>query len=466
MVAQSKIPTRESVTTINTDGSHRILHPADVRGVFTRWRRIVGVALIGFYVLLPWIPIGGHPAVFLDVRELQFHFFGLTFAAQDLWLAFFLVSGLGFGLFYATALLGRVWCGWACPQTVFLEHVYRRIERFLEGDALKQRRLDREPWDRNKLLRRGTKQVLFVLASLAITHLFLAYFISIPEVWRLVTQAPGQNWGIFVFVMIATTALYLNFSWFREQLCIVICPYGRLQSALIDDNTMVIGYDEGRGEPRGRVGDEGAGDCIACNRCVQVCPTGIDIRQGLQMECIGCANCVDACDEIMDKVKRPRGLVRYDSLNGLSGGKTKIIRPRIILYTILLLIGAIVMLFSFSRLQPVSASAYRMQGPPYFVDDQLIRNQYLIRVVNKRSTPMRFTVVPEADVDDMNWSGFEMAVEVAPNSEEVRPFITTVLREDYTGPFHLVLHVKGEPGDVAIERSVEFLGPDPKLLHD
>ncbi|RKX34568.1 MAG: cytochrome c oxidase accessory protein CcoG [Verrucomicrobia bacterium] len=466
MAAQPKIPTRESVTTINTDGSHRILHPADVRGVFTRWRRIAAVVLIGFYTLLPWIPIGGHPAVFLDVRELQFHFFGLTFAAQDLWLAFFLISGLGFGLFYATALLGRVWCGWACPQTVLLEHVYRRIERFLEGDAQKQRRLDREPWDRNKLLRRGTKHFLFVLVSLAITHLFLAYFISIPEVWRIMTQTPGQNWGIFVFVVIATTALYLNFYWFREQLCIVICPYGRLQSALIDDNSMVIGYDEDRGEPRGRVGAEGAGDCIACNRCVQVCPTGIDIRQGLQMECIGCANCVDACDEIMDKVKRPRGLVRYDSFNGLSGGKTKILRPRIILYTILLLIGATVMLFSFSRLKPVSASAFRMQGAPYFVDDRLIRNQYLIRVVNKRSIPMQFTVVPEADASGLNWSGFEGAVEVGPNSEEVRLFVTTVRREDYTGPFHLVLHVKGEPGGVEIDRPVEFLGPDPKLLHD
>jgi cytochrome c oxidase accessory protein FixG len=466
MAVQPKIPTRESVTTINTDGSHRALHPADVRGVFTRWRRIAATALIGFYALLPWIPIGGHPAVYLDVRNLQFHFFGLTFAAQDLWLAFFLISGLGFGLFYATALLGRVWCGWACPQTIFLEHVYRRIERFLEGDAQKQRRLDREPWDLNKLLRRGTKHVIFVFVSLAITHLFLAYFISIPDVWQLMTHAPGQNWGLFVFVVIATTVLYLNFSWFREQLCIVICPYGRLQSALIDDNSMVIGYDEGRGEPRGRVGAEGTGDCIACNRCVQVCPTGIDIRQGLQMECIGCANCVDACDEIMDKVKRPRGLVRYDSFNGLSGGKTKIIRPRIVLYTVLLLIGFTVMIFSFSRLKPVLASAFRMQGAPYFVDDQSIRNQYLVRIVNKRSQPMRFTVVSGSEVAGLNFSGFQVPVEVSPNSEAVRPLIATISRSEYTGPFQIVLQVIGESGEVSIERPVEFLGPDPKLLRD
>jgi len=466
MAVQPKIPTRESVTTINRDGSHRILHPADVRGLFTRWRRIVASVLIVFYVFLPWISIGGNPAVFLDIRQLKFHFIGLTFGAQDLWLAFFLVSGLGFGLFYLTALFGRIWCGWACPQTVFLEHVYRRIERLLEGDAQKQRRLDRMPWNRSKTLRRGTKHILFLLVSLTITHLFLAYFISVPEVWRLITHAPGQNWALFVFIVIATTVLYLNFFWFREQLCIVICPYGRLQSALIDDDSVVIGYDEGRGEPRGRVGSEGAGDCIACNRCVQVCPTGIDIRQGLQMECIGCANCVDACDEIMDKVGRPRGLVRYDSFSGLTGGKTKIVRPRTILYTALLLLGIMVTLFSFSRLQPVSASAYRMQGAPYFVDDQQVRNQYLIRMVNKRSTPMRFTVIPEADVDGLKWSGFEVPVEVGPSREEVRPLIVTISRSDYVGPFHLVLHVNGEPGEVRIDRPVEFLGPDPKLIRD
>lgn len=465
MAVQSPHPTRGSVTTINEDGSRYFLHPADVRGRFTTWRRIIALGLIAFYALLPWIPINGYPAVFLDVRHLQFHFFGLTFAAHDLWLAFFLVSGLGFSLFFITALLGRVWCGWACPQTVFLEQVYRRIERWLEGDATKRRRLEDAPWSGYKVFLRVTKHVLFFLVSLGITHLFLAYFISLPEVWRLMTTAPSANWGIFVFVFVATAALYFNFAWFREQLCIIICPYGRLQSALIDDNSMVIGYDEKRGEPKGKVSDKNAGDCIDCNRCVTVCPTGIDIRQGLQLECIGCANCIDACDAIMTKVGRPKGLVRYDSLNGLAGLKTKILRPRVLLYTLLLLIGATVMFTSFSRLQPVTATAYRMQGPPYVVDDTLVRNQYLVRLVNKKTDSISLTVMPVADAAGLSWTGLAGPVDVGPNKEEVRPLIVTVPRSEYTGSFHLQVQVTDASGDLRIVRKVEFLGPDPDVLN-
>jgi len=465
MALQSPHPSRESVTTINDDGSRFFLYPADVSGRFTIWRRIVALGLIAFYALLPWISINGYPAVFLDVKALKFHFFGLTFAPHDLWLAFFLISGLGFSLFYVTALFGRVWCGWACPQTVFLEQVYRRIERWIEGDSTQRRRLDSAPWTASKVIKRVTKQTLYVLVSLGITHLFLAYFISLPEVWRLMTTAPAANWGIFVFVLIASAILYFNFAWFREQLCIIICPYGRLQSALIDDNSIVIGYDESRGEPRGKVSNKEAGDCIDCNRCVSVCPTGIDIRQGLQLECIGCANCIDACDAIMKKVGRPKGLVRYDSLNGLAGLKTRILRPRVFLYTFLLLIGATVMLTSFGRLQPITATAYRMQGPPYVVDDTMVRNQFLVRLVNKKTEPVTLTVVPVADMAGLAWTGLSGPVVVAPNEEEVRPLIVTIPRAEYTGPFHLSVEVTDVSGDLRLVKKVEFLGPDPKVMN-
>ena len=331
-MSQLNQPNREAVTTINRDGSHKILHPADVSGKFTHWRRLLALTLIGVYVSLPWIPINGNPAVFLDVLNRRFHLFGLTFAAQDLWLAFFFISGVGFSLFFVTALFGRLWCGWACPQTVFLEHVYRRIERWIEGDATHRRRLDQQAWDFHKLSKRGLKQVIFAFISLIIAHLFLAYFISIPQLYVWMTSNPKEHWGTFVFVFVASGLIYFNFAWFREQLCLVICPYGRLQSALIDDDSIIIGYDEARGEPRGKATITGIGDCIDCTRCVQVCPTGIDIRQGLQIECIGCSNCIDACDAIMTKLNRPQGLIRYDSQNGLAGKKKRILRPRIILY--------------------------------------------------------------------------------------------------------------------------------------
>ena len=263
-------PSIDTVTTINSDGSHYALQPADVQGRFSTARRFSAWVLIAVYVLLPWIPVNGYPAVFLDLAERRFHFFGLTLAAQDAWLLFFGVSGLGFALFFLTALFGRLWCGWACPQTVFLEQVFRRIERWIDGDAPARRALQSAPLSAGKFLRRSAKHAFYVVLALVITHVFLSYFVSIPQLWQYMHEAPGEHWSAFVFVFATAAILYFNFSWFREQLCIVICPYGRLQSALTDDNTLVIGYDARHGEPRGKLGTPDAGACIACNRCVQV----------------------------------------------------------------------------------------------------------------------------------------------------------------------------------------------------
>jgi len=239
------------VPPIPRDVSPRALHPADVHGRFTSARRWSGWALIAFYLVLPWIPINGHPAVFLDIAERRFHFFGYTLAAQDAWLLFFGVTGLGFALFFLTALFGRLWCGWACPQTVYLEHVYRVIERWIDGDATERRALAAAPLTAAKAGKRVAKHGLYVVASLLITHLFLSYFVSLPEVWNMMHDAPGEHWAAFLFVFVAAGILYFNFAWFREQLCIVICPYGRPQSAVTDDHSLSIGYDAQPGPPSG-----------------------------------------------------------------------------------------------------------------------------------------------------------------------------------------------------------------------
>lgn len=461
-------PSIDSVTTIRDDGSRFFLHPADVRGFFTRHRRWSGLLLIAIYLSLPWIKIAGHPAVFLDVGGRRFHLFGFTLAFQDAWLLFFAITGLGFSLFFITALLGRLWCGWACPQTVFLEHVYRRIERWIEGDAVKRRQLDASRWTREKVVKRVGKQIAFVIASAVISHLFLAYYVSIPELWDMMRHAPAEHWGAFVFVFLFTAVNYFNFAWFREQLCIVICPYGRLQSALTDDNTMVIGYDEKRGEPRGRVGtpDADAGACIDCNRCVQVCPTGIDIRQGLQLECIGCAACIDACDEIMTKVKRPTGLIRYDSLNGLSGQRTRWLRPRTIMYSILLLVGVTVATYAFSTVRPANFGITRLQGTPYIVTDDTVRNQFLVRVINKRGATQRFRLTVAGGPVGMERSGFTESVEVGGLAEQVLPLVLQIPRDDYAGRMPLVVTLHGESGGYTVEREIEFVGPDPRLLRE
>ncbi|MEO0508400.1 MAG: cytochrome c oxidase accessory protein CcoG [Verrucomicrobiota bacterium] len=457
-------PSRETPTTINQDGSRFFLHPADVNGVFTKGRRLFALLLIGIYLILPWVPINGHPAVFFDVLNRRFHLFGLSFAAQDLWMAFFLITGLGFSLFFVTSLFGRIWCGWACPQTVFLENVYRRIERWIEGDANARKKLDAQEWNNEKIIKRSIKGLIFFVISAVITHMFLAYFISIPELYQWIRQSPTEHWGAFVFMALATGIIFLNFAWFREQLCLVICPYGRLQSALIDDDSIVIGYDEGRGEPRGPVKKEGFGDCINCYRCVQVCPTGIDIRQGLQIECIGCANCIDACDAIMEKIGRPKGLVRYDSQNGLFGNTRRIVRPRIFIYAALMLLGATAFTLSAMQLRRANMNIVRMSGAPYFITEGAVRNQYMVRVINKTNQTKTYRISSNSPFDGYVMSGNESGITVPPMGEEVRPVVITVNRSAYVGSFTLELSLISPAGNTIMSKEAEFLGPNPQLL--
>jgi cytochrome c oxidase accessory protein FixG len=460
-------PNLESVATISTDGSRPFLHPADVSGRFTFWRRMAAVLLIAFYVLLPWIPVNGFPAVFLDVMERRFHFFGITFATQDLWLAFFLVSGLAFGLFYVTSLFGRIWCGWACPYTVFLDHVYRRVERLIDGDAPARRRLDAAPWSALKVAKRVVKHGLFLTISAVIAHVFLSYFVSFKQLYLWMQGPPGHHWFAFGAVLFLTAGLYFAFSWFREQFCIILCPYGRLQSALTDDDTLVIGYDEKRGEPRGKAGAANVGDCVNCTRCVQVCPTGIDIRNGLQLECIGCAACVDACNDIMDKLSRPRGLVRYGSLNSLKGGRLSFVRPRIIAYTVLAMIGAVALGASLSTLKPVRVLAKRMPGAPFFTGDGVVRNQFTLRLINKRHEAVSYKIELSGAPDGMRMLGAENAVEVPPLGELEKPVIVTIPQSAYTGKGEIIFHVwELREGGASVMQKVEFLGPDRRFFQN
>jgi cytochrome c oxidase accessory protein FixG len=458
-----KTPTLETLSTIHTDGSRKFVHPADVKGRFTKLRKFVALLLLLVYVALPWIPINGYPAVFLNVQERRFHFMGLTLATQDLWVGFFLITGLAFSLFYFTALFGRLWCGWTCPYTVFMEHVYRRVERWIDGDATVRRRLEDAPWTSEKIMRRALKHSVFILISAVIAHIFLSYFVSLERLYQMMKGPPSEHLLAFGVVMFLTVALYFAFSWFREQFCIILCPYGRLQSALTDDHSVVIGYDQARGEPRGKAGST-TGSCIDCRRCVQVCPTGIDIRNGLQLECIGCAACVDACDDIMTKLNRPTGLVRYDSHVGLHGGKTKFVRPRILFYTLLLFIGAGAFAFSAMRITPLRASAVRMVGAPFYVADGVLRNQFLIRVINKRNSPATYKLEMVGEMPaKFSVAGFTETLQLGPLGEEQKTLVLSLPETEFKGPFKLQVKVTdSERGDSMTTRVMEFLGPDAK----
>lgn len=456
-------PTLESLSTIHADGSRKFVHPADVKGPFSKWRRISSLVFLIIYIALPWIPINGFPAVFLDVQERRFHFFGLTLATQDLWVGFFLVTGLAFTLFYVTALFGRLWCGWTCPYTVFLEHVYRRIERFIDGDGPARRRLEDAPWTAQKITKRVVKHAIFLLVSAVIAHIFISYFVSIKGLYSMMQHSPQGHMMAFGIMLFLTGALYFSFSWFREQFCIILCPYGRLQSALTDDHSVVIGYDKVRGEPRGKAGTT-TGACIDCRRCVQVCPTGIDIRNGLQLECIGCAACVDACDDIMTKVGRPKGLVRYDSHVGLHGGKTRYIRPRTLFYSCILIIGITAFAVATTRISPMRASVVRMVGAQYYVGDGVVRNQFLVRIINKRNASSTYRLELIGDVPpEMTVTGNEQVLDLAPMGEEQKTIVVAMPESAYTAPKKLQIKVTDpERGDSVTTRVMEFLGPDPR----
>lgn len=452
-------PPEMASAALPSDGQRHAIQPADVKGRFNTTRRAVFVVLIVVWAALPWVTVGGHPAVFVDVDARELFLFGSTFNAQDTWLLFFLLTGVAFGLVYATALAGRVWCGWACPQTVFLEGVYRRIERLIEGPREKRLRRNAGPWTLEKVGRKSATQALYLVTSLLVAHVFLSYFVSLPKAFQMVRGSPAEHPEAFAWVMATTAAFYLNFAWFREQLCVVVCPYGRLQSAMLDEHSLVVGYDAKRGEPRGKKGAEGAGDCVDCKRCVVVCPTGIDIRNGVQMECLACTACIDACDDIMDRLGRPRGLIRYDSQEGLAGRLRRIVRSRVVLYSVLLVIGAVVAFVATRKRTDFEVTLLRLPGEPYTVEAGEVRNAIQLHVVNKRATAETYRV----EVEGAQPVGVVLPmsnVSVAPLSDVQVPVFLSVPRAEFHGDFSLRARVVREDDlNDAIRVTGTFLGP-------
>ncbi len=456
MTARHHLPVL-APSSLRADGSHARVYPADTHGRFTTARRVVFAVLIAVYAALPWVSVGGNPAVFLDIEARRFFLFGAAFNAQDLPLVFFLVTGVGFALLLLTAVAGRVWCGWACPQTVFLEGVYRRIERAIEGPREARVRRDKGPWDAGKLARKVTKHALFAVVSLLLAHVFISYFVSLPRLYAMVRAAPAAHPEAFAWTFVIAALLYANFAHFREQLCLGVCPYGRLQGALTDADSLTVGYDARRGEPRGKATEPNHGDCVDCHRCVVVCPTGIDIRHGTQLDCIGCTACIDACDEIMDKLHRPRGLIRYDSVRGLDGETRRLWRPRLAAYLALGAIGALVAGLTLRERADFEANLMRLPGAPYELVEGRVRNAFQIHLVNKRSERATLRIEPS------NVAGVEV---VAPLREVVLgplegvtvPVFVSVPRASRRGDFGVPITVRASGGSSRV-LTAPCLGP-------
>jgi cytochrome c oxidase accessory protein FixG len=449
--------------TMKRDGSRIMLHPAEVKGKWTRRRHVVFGLLIAFYVLAPFIPVGGHPMVQLDVQHRRFYLFGNTFNSQDVWMVLLATLAFVFGLLFITAWRGRVWCGWGCPQTVFLEGVYRPVERLFEGSPDARKRLAAAPLSVNKVLRRTGKYAAFLVISLAIAHTATALFVSPKELWGMFVDGPLLHLEAFILTMGFTAVLMFNFTWFREQFCVVVCPYGRLQSVLHDRDSVTVAYREARGEPRGKMSKDAnapkLGDCVDCNRCVAVCPTGIDIRNGLQMECLACTQCVDACDDIMDKVKRPRGLIAFASQNELAGKPTRALRPRLAVYGGASLVALTALVVALVTRSPFEANVYRTRGAmPFVVDGETVRNPFEVHVFNKRPERSSFKVELVSPVDADIIVGTP-AFELASLTDARVPVSVSIKKGALTGPVDLRLRVTDETTGTTKEQTVRFLAP-------
>jgi len=376
--------------TLNADGTRNRIRPRLYPGPLHARRRAVGGALIALFVGLPFIPISGKPAVLLDVVHREFSLFGHTFLATDGVLLMLLMLTIFASVFWATALVGRAWCGWGCPQTVYMEFLFRPIERWFEGKREAQLKLDQQGASGRRL----AKNLVFLLLSLVLANVFLSYFVGVHTLRSWITESPSKNMTGFLVVAVTTGLIFFDFGYFREQMCTVICPYARLQSVLLDRSSLVIGYDAKRGEPRSKGKQRpGHGDCIDCQACVVACPTGIDIRQGLQLECIACAQCVDACDSIMARIHKPSGLIRYDSQDALeSGGARRLLRPRVVVYSLLLLSLLVILGGALLRKPVPDVTLLRGIGAPFSESGDQIVNQIRIKVQNRTNRSQRYRV--------------------------------------------------------------------------
>jgi cytochrome c oxidase accessory protein FixG len=374
------------------------IYPRQVTGRFARLRVVAVWVLLGLFYLLPWIRIAGKQSVLFDLPARKFYILGMTFWPQDfVYLALLLITA-GLSLFFFTALAGRLWCGFACPQTVWTE-VFIWIERWVEGDRQKRMKLDAAPWNAEKILRKSAKQFLWIVFAAWTGFTFVGFFTPIRELGANVLSLSLGPWETFWTIFYAF-ATYGNAGYLREQVCKYMCPYARFQSAMFDKDTLIISYDSERGEPRGGRRKSldpqaaGLGDCINCTLCVQVCPTGIDIRDGLQYECIACAACIDVCDQVMDKMEYPRGLVRYTTEHSLKHKTGHVIRPRIIVYGLLLLVIISGTLWGMTHRVPLRADLIRDRNALYReLPGDVVENVYTLKITNMDNAPHRYDML-------------------------------------------------------------------------
>lgn len=380
---------RDSVGTMDNTGKRKWVFPRKPKGKYTNYRNIVSIFLLIIYFALPFVTINGNPFLMINILDRQFFIVGQPFYPQDFFiLALGAIGSLVFIILF-TVVFGRIFCGWICPQTIFMEMIFRKIEYAIEGDRNKQIRLDQQAWNTEKIWKRGLKWTIYLIISLIITHIMFMYVVGYKEVFKIMQEGPFAHPTNFLVMIMFTAAFYFVFAWFREQVCTLVCPYGRLQGVLIDKETINVFYDYHRGENRSKwkKGEDraaaGKGDCIDCNQCVVVCPTGIDIRNGQQLECINCTACIDACDEVMEKVGLPKGLIRYASINQIENKEKFKFTNRMKASSVILVLLTVFLGFLLYNRGTMEAKFLKPPGSTYFVRDGQITNTYNYTFLNK-----------------------------------------------------------------------------------
>lgn len=412
---------RDRIATVNKDGRRNWIYALQPKGRYYNARTLLSLLYLTVLFALPFLRYNGEPLFLFDILERRFILFGVVFWPQD-----FFIFGLGMLVFILfvvlfTVVFGRVFCGWVCPQTVFLEMVFRRLEYWIEGSANQQKQLNNGPWTTEKIRKKAIKHSLFFIISFLIANTFLAYIIGTDRLFQIMREPVSQHAGGFSAILIFTGLFYAVFSWFREQVCLIACPYGRLQGVMLDKNSVVVAYDYVRGEPRHHFKkneERTHGDCIDCFQCVRVCPTGIDIRNGTQMECVSCTACIDACDHMMESVGLPKGLIRHDSETGIAQGKKWKPTPRMVAYSVVLLLLIGVLATLLLTRSDVDTTILRTPGMLY--QEQAggqVSNLYNIKLINKTHRDMPISLKLEEGMGSIKMVGNEISVPAANKAE-------------------------------------------------
>lgn len=457
---------RDSVATINQEGKRVWIFPKMPKGNLYAWRKRLSYVYLILFFGLPFIKLDGEPFFLLNVLERKFILFGFIFWPQDFIL--FGIAMLAFIVFIIlfTVIFGRLFCGWACPQTIFMEMVFRRIEYWIDGDAAEQKRLKSMPWNSEKVRKRTIKHFLFLVLSFIISHTFLSYLLGLDEVVKLLKEPLSEHVGSFVALTIFTLVFYGVYTFFREQVCLIACPYGRLQGVMLDKKSIVVAYDYFRGEQRGKFHKNETrtlGDCIDCKACVHVCPTGIDIRNGTQLECINCTACIDACDHIMESVNLPKGLIRYDSEAGIANGEKLKLNARIAGYSAVLVILLVGLVSGLAMRSEIETNVLRAKGLLFQETDSLhISNLYNYKLINKSKRAIQIDIKVE-DLPDTKIQFIGNSIPKAEKGDLVEGSFFIIVPKSSMAKNKNDIYLSVEENGQVIDRvKTVFMAPSPK----